>query len=1301
DLVIRALGTDGAVIAASPVLFNAPPSAVVDLTIPAEALPTPSRFEAVAQAIAPLLDGVKLAELEEDTAHQDVSFLAGETGLNRTLLGRYVLAHRLTTGELPAEFWFVLLGGGLFAWTDGRTVAEQLAEVSRSITSLDADAARKALARGFTLGEIPKALESKAPAWIEAFAALVVRRMVDSPDGGAPTFLQSALDHAGVREPARREAVARLFLERRALTPDVAAALEREHALPRKQIDDLATSFRLAGVLADVTGANDVGGGDFATVRAIKEHFDVRRPEDVAALAKRPAEEWVKLVESRAAAGEITLPVQVGDVADGARFPAAEVYGRALARRVHDAFPTMAFAGALERALRAGQPAPGLRHGEALSGFLDRHPEFDLARTAVDDFLDAQTSSADGALSRDDGFRLELKAVQRVHKLVGTFDGTTALLADGLHSARQIYRLGESEFVRRYAGDRTDLSADDARRAWRRAADTHAAVLTVVGDLKALDAEALPKVLQHGTADLTQFPNWENLFRGGDICVCEHCNSVLSPAAYFTDLLMFLGDRATLTPGRSVKDLLFERRPDLGYLELNCDNALTPLPYVDVVCEVLEAVVAAGADDRELTGLTTIPADPASALTAVAAALAAAQLDPGDELSLSQVNPADPDLWVAHGDRATYLLKKKATPDFFAEVLRNTKGDAEELRAYPQYVDPKAYDALRQARYPFALPFDLFGEEVRAAFAKSNLRRWELMQGLTSGVGPSEGDVAAEYFGIGVDAAAAVDEKRLVLVADVTTAGQQAAWGEPGNASWLDTVSNVKTFLGKTGLEYRELGALIDLPFINPNGDVFIEHLDASCDLAQKVIRGLDETKLDRIHRFLRLWRKLSGWEMWEVDLAIRCAGVGAGALDEACLINLFYLARLRTRLGSGATVAQLCALFDALGTETHFTDFFAPRGDGLYQRLFLDRRLVQPLDPALAVAAVDVPPPTAEKISGHRAAILAALGIRQADLDRLAALPPLTDDLTLANLTLLWRHAWLAKRLALKVGEWLTALELLQQGAPTFPDARAAWSLVERIDQLRATGLSFDQLDWILLADRTARAATKESDAARFLSALRAGLRAIQTEYDPARYPFLDPPSDGDRLAGLLGALLQQLHRDEAATQFFLDTLRDDVPLTAAVSGLPAGFAFPASIANDIRIGYDEAAGVLRFRGLMTGAERATLLGDPSLAAVTGNPSYQAAVAELFDRPRLSLKFLDPVFTAPLAELPATVDLAALDPALAQKVSYDAEARALRLVGILSADEKSALDALSSDAAYRAAVDSLFTQPAGGTFDA
>ena len=181
--------------------------------------------------------------------------------------------------------------------------------------------------------------------------------------------------------------------------------------------------------------------------------------------------------------------------------------------------------------------------------------------------------------------------MQRVFKLAPTFEATDALLADDLHSAQQIYRLGESEFVRRYAG-RPGFTAESARLAWNRAADTHAAVLTVVADLKALDAEGLPLALQNGNEALATFPNWDNLFTAGDLCECEHCRSVLSPAAYFADLLMFLKDRKAMNPGTaSVKDILFGRRPDLGFLELNCDNALTPLPYIDVVCEVLEDVV--------------------------------------------------------------------------------------------------------------------------------------------------------------------------------------------------------------------------------------------------------------------------------------------------------------------------------------------------------------------------------------------------------------------------------------------------------------------------------------------------------------------------------------------------------------------------------------------------------------------------------------------------------------------------------------------------------------------------------------
>src|SRR5262249_46400371 len=200
--------------------------------------------------------------------------------------------------------------------------------------------------------------------------------------------------------------------------------------------------------------------------------------------------------------------------------------------------------------------------------------------------------------------------LQRVFKLAPTFEASDALLSDDLHSAHKIYRMGESEFVRSYAG-RPGFTAETARRVWNRAAETHAAALTIVSELKALDAEGMPLALNgvnlmsvransraleakgmplaplNVNEAPAQFRNGENLFKGGDLCECEQCRSVYSPAAYFADLLMFLKERKAKNPAQTVKDILFERRPDLGYLELNCENALTPLPYIDVVCEVL------------------------------------------------------------------------------------------------------------------------------------------------------------------------------------------------------------------------------------------------------------------------------------------------------------------------------------------------------------------------------------------------------------------------------------------------------------------------------------------------------------------------------------------------------------------------------------------------------------------------------------------------------------------------------------------------------------------------------------------
>ena len=103
------------------------------------------------------------------------------------------------------------------------------------------------------------------------------------------------------------------------------------------------------------------------------------------------------------------------------------------------------------------------------------------------------------------------------------------------------------------------------------------------------------------------------------------------------------------------------------------------------------------------------------------------------------------------------------------------------------------------------------------------------------------------------------------------------------------------------------------------------------------------------------------------------------------------------------------------------------------------------------------------------------------------------------------------------------------------------------------------------------------------------------------------------------------------------------DKPGSAAIGDLPAGFTFPVIITgapNHIPVLYEP---MMRITGLMTPAQQTTLLTDGSLAAATGIASYQAAIAEFFRAPRLALKFLDPVFTAPLAHLPPVVDFKAL----------------------------------------------------------
>ena len=80
-------------------------------------------------------------------------------------------------------------------------------------------------------------------------------------------------------------------------------------------------------------------------------------------------------------------------------------------------------------------------------------------------------------------------------------------------------------------------------------------------------------------------PSLATLFGSQDYCATDDCTSILSPAAYLCDLLLWL--RNHQQGAQTALDVLDSRRPDIRHLLLNCPNTDTELPYIDLVNELL------------------------------------------------------------------------------------------------------------------------------------------------------------------------------------------------------------------------------------------------------------------------------------------------------------------------------------------------------------------------------------------------------------------------------------------------------------------------------------------------------------------------------------------------------------------------------------------------------------------------------------------------------------------------------------------------------------------------------------------
>ena len=547
DLVVRAYKADGSVLANSQVMFHAPVQASVDLTSGDAVYRGPSQFTQVAQAVAPVLQGVDPAEL----TGVDIDYIAGGTALDAGKVQHFAAAAQLAKSVAqPTEVFYALARIGLptdpvkLAATDPAVIQQALTDAAtRNLVSAEVAATAGPILRQIRDAAIQNAASPAASALGAALALATESQALRT------TFASSLAVRTGSEEE---------FWTKLAQQPGVDAT-----TLARlKQSMQFSSLTQYHAPLTSALIAQRQSG----KIKSLSE------------LARLQTSDWISLLGQKVGNTTIGVPAGVPGANEAER---TQNYADVLHRRLEVAFPSVAISAGLSRNTTAIQGAA------EVAQFLDAHPDFHIGLHDANRYL-AEVAAKGGKTS--DTLKRSLPAMQRIFKVAPRFDQMRPLLAAGLASARAIARIPEGQFVTQFG--EALRGEPEALRIHQRAQQLSWAALGVYGSYAPALKWGGSAIVAESPTDMPQIPNWTSLFGSPSFCACTDCRSVLSPAAYLVDLLHEFVDVYLSGAGKTGTQILFARRPDLNTLKLTCENTKTLLPYIDLVNELLEDEVA-------------------------------------------------------------------------------------------------------------------------------------------------------------------------------------------------------------------------------------------------------------------------------------------------------------------------------------------------------------------------------------------------------------------------------------------------------------------------------------------------------------------------------------------------------------------------------------------------------------------------------------------------------------------------------------------------------------------------------------
>lgn len=546
--------------------FPASPLETVRLVIRSNGQTLPSEYERIMAALQPLLANRMTPDQFNEAQHRDVSFAARETKEARAQIVTMTQSWTLSKeAGLPPELFYGLLRHG--APTTARPMPADLVGV-RSFGRLEWNAK---LTEAFELNLIPLPMRGDLPKWLNLLQHQRAQAALHAtPDTEKHASIADILTHAGIRSD-RHAAFATLLGDFEGKDEEFWKKTGDQLKWPATDIQSVRNALELAEVVFSYQPLlTQLYAGNTTPTARIVAGWDRQKLEDLVTRTDAPDDVEGETPEARRTQFVDTIESQLESL-----FPAECV----------------------SKVLRTVQDGDIRQAGEWLhqtlsqtSALPENVPPFDLVNTPATRYLREYGDRlfVHKTQAETKHLQTQLKRVQRVFQLSANVAQMSMLIAEGFESASHIVRWSHEHFVKQY-GDRLG-GAEAAAAVHAKAGYIHGTLLHLYIDTWNAFPAGTPKLElppeMRMTGASVRIPTIDELFGTNDLCACASCLSILSSAAYYVDLLQFVGQtKANL-------DALLARRPDLAHIQLTCDNTNTRIPYVDLVNEILASFVA-------------------------------------------------------------------------------------------------------------------------------------------------------------------------------------------------------------------------------------------------------------------------------------------------------------------------------------------------------------------------------------------------------------------------------------------------------------------------------------------------------------------------------------------------------------------------------------------------------------------------------------------------------------------------------------------------------------------------------------